>query len=319
MGRQVQQAGDRGDLVEIALQWALFGPERRASLSQIVPACWGLWSFFLMVGLPTCRCSGCVVQGVRPIARWRRSRTPEQARHQSDTQQERRSGAAALFDYQREHRQLTVWPDGTLEAREGGQTKQLSLVGAEAISVGYGGDVLPTIHFGRVLFAQETAVMVRDRLGKTTQVSIRWAISLEAKQQLEEVVAGFVGKVDVSLASAGAHLLAVTTAEPTADQPPRDPTRELRRHAAVLQERLAADPDDGAALAAARRNPKDQAALQALTTAVHHRAELEPGFEQELAPWSMQPIRACLPGGWISPPGQGSGWPPRPREPSAGF
>jgi hypothetical protein len=187
-----------------------------------------------------------------------------------------------LFDYQREHRQLTVWPDGTLEAREGHQTKQLSLVGAEAISVGYGGDDLPTIHFGRVLFAQETAVTVRDRLGKTTQVSIRWAIPLEAKQQLEEVVAGFVGKVDVSLASAGAHLLAVTTAEPTADQPPRDPTRELRRHAAVLQVRLAADPDDGAALAAARRNPKDQAALEALTTAIHHRAELEPGFHQEL-------------------------------------
>ena len=50
----------------------------------------------------------------------------------------------------------------------------------------------------------------------------------------------------------------------------------------MLQERLAADPDDGAALDAARRNPKDQAALQALTTAIHHRAELEPGFHQEL-------------------------------------
>ena len=87
-----------------------------------------------------------------------------------------------------------VWPDGTLEAREGRHTQQVSLVGAEAISVDYQGDDLPTIHFRKVLLAQETAVTVRDRLGKTTQVSIRWAIPLEAKQQLEEAVAGFVGK-----------------------------------------------------------------------------------------------------------------------------
>lgn len=73
------------------------------------------------------------------MARWRRSSTPEQGRHQSNTQQERRSGAVPLFDYQREHRQLTVWPDGTLEAREGHQAKQVSLVGAEAISVDYQG------------------------------------------------------------------------------------------------------------------------------------------------------------------------------------
>jgi hypothetical protein len=216
------------------------------------------------------------------VARWRRSRTPEQGRHQPNTQQERRSGEAPLFDYQREHRQLTVWPDGTLEAREGRQTKQVSLVGAEAISVDYEGDDLPTIHFRRVLFAQQTTVTVRDRLGKTTQVSIRWATPLEAKQQLEEVVAGFVGKVNVSLASAGARLLALMTAESTVGQPPRHPTGELRQHAAMLQERLAADPDDGTALDAARRNPKDQAALQALTTAIHHRAELEPGFHQAL-------------------------------------
>jgi hypothetical protein len=45
---------------------------------------------------------------------------------------------------------------------------------------------------------------------------------------------------------------------------------------------LAADPDDGAALDAARRNPKNDAALHALTTAIHHRAELDPGFRHEL-------------------------------------
>jgi hypothetical protein len=148
--------------------------------------------------------------------------------------------------------------------------------------VDYKGDDLPVLEVRGRVFAKETAVSVRDRLGKTTQVSIRWAIPLKAKQQLEEVVAGFVGKVAVSLASAGARLLALMATEPTVDQTPRPPTRELRQHAAVLQARLAADPDDGAALDAARRNPNDQAALRALTTAIHHRAELEPGFHQAL-------------------------------------
>jgi hypothetical protein len=71
-------------------------------------------------------------------------------------------------------------------------------------------------------------------------------------------------------------------AEPTVDQTPRHSTRELRQHAAVLQERLVADPDDGVALDAARRNPNEEGALRALTTAIHHRAELEPGFHQAL-------------------------------------
>jgi hypothetical protein len=219
---------------------------------------------------------------VRPIARWRRHTSPERGRHEPHTQHERRSGEAPLFNYGEEGRQLTVWPDGTLEAGEGRHTQQVSLVGAEAISVDYQGDDLPTIQFRRVVFAQQTAVTVRDRLGKTTQVSIRWSIPLKAKQELEEVVAGFVGKVDFSLAWAGARLLALMAAEPTAAQPPRDPTRELRQHAAVLQVRLAADPDDGAALDAARRTPNEEGALRALASAIHHRAELEPGFLQEL-------------------------------------
>ena len=131
---------------------------------------------------------------MRPIARWWPRGSPEQGKHEPHTHQVDRSGEAPLFDHRGWGGQLTVWPDGTLEAREGHQTKQVSLLGAEAISVDYQGDDLPTIHFRKVLFAQETAVTVRDRLGKTTQVSIRWAIPLEAKQQLEEAVAGFVGK-----------------------------------------------------------------------------------------------------------------------------
>ena len=110
-------------------------------------------------------------------------------------------------------------------------------------------------------------------------------------------------------------------AELDSDQTPRHPTMGVREHAAaVLQARLATDPDDGAALDAARHNPNEEAALQTLTTAIHHRAELEPGFHQELvALVHPRPSRACLPGGWISPPGLGSGWPLRPRAPSPYF
>jgi Septum formation len=162
-------------------------------------------------------------------------------------------------------------------------TKRVSLVGAEAISVDYDGDVLPA-KAKKVrdrVFAQQTVVTVRDRLGKTTQVSVQWAIPLKAKQQLEEVVTGFAGKVPVSLAAAGARLLVAIAAEPPSDQT-RDATAELRRLAAPLQAELAADPDDGAALEAARHSPRGQAALRALTTAVHHRAELNPTFYQQL-------------------------------------
>jgi Septum formation len=216
-----------------------------------------------------------------PMARWRSS-TPEQGKHEPTTRPERRSGEAPLFDYERGRRQLTVWPDGTLEARNGQRTRQVSLVGAEEISVDYDGDELPVLRVRGWVFAKQTVVTVRDRLGKTIQVSVQWAIPLKVKQELEEVVAGFVGKVTVSLAWAGACLLARMAAEPTSDQPSRYLTVELRQHAIVLQARLAADPDDGAALNAVRRHPNRDAALQALTTAIHHRAEVEPGFHQAL-------------------------------------
>ena len=70
-----------------------------------------------------------------------------------------------------------------------------------------GGDDIPVLKVRGVVFAQQTTVTVRDRLGKTTQVSVRGAIPVKVKQQLEEVVAGFVGKVAISLAWAGARLL----------------------------------------------------------------------------------------------------------------
>jgi hypothetical protein len=215
------------------------------------------------------------------MARWWGSTVPEQGKHEP-TQREHHSGEAALFDYQRGRRQLTVWPDGTLEARNGERTRQVSLVGAEEISVDYDGDEIPVLKFRRWVFAKQTVVTVRDRLGKTTHVAVQWAIPLKVKQQLEEVVAGFLGKVAVSLAWAGARLLPSMAAEPTGGHTARHPTVELRQYATVLQARLAADPDDGAALDTARRHPNEDAALRALTTAIHHRAELEPGFHQAL-------------------------------------
>ena len=63
----------------------------------------------------------------------------------------------------------------------------------------YEGDDLPVVKGRGRVFAQQTVVTVRDRLGKTTQVSVQWAMPLKIKQQLEEVVAGFAGQVAVSL------------------------------------------------------------------------------------------------------------------------
>ena len=102
----------------------------------------------------------------------------------------------------------------------GGGTKRVSLDGAEAILVDYEGDDLPVVKGRGRVFAQQTVVTVRDRLGKTTQVSVQWAMPLKIKQQLEEVVAGFAGQVAVSLASAGARLLVGIAAEPPPITPP---------------------------------------------------------------------------------------------------
>jgi hypothetical protein len=220
--------------------------------------------------------------GVRPIARWWRRGSPERGKHQPNTHQAHRSGEAPLFNYRDWVGQLTVWPDGTLEAKDGRRTEQVSLAGADDVSVDYEGDDLPVLKVRGVVFAQQTTVTVRDRLGTTTQVSVRGAIPVKVKQQLEEVVAGFVGKVAISLAWAGARLLAAMAAELDSDQTTKHPTMGVREHAAVLQARLAADPDDGEALDAARRNPNEEAALRALATAVHDRAELDPGFRHEL-------------------------------------
>jgi Septum formation/Domain of unknown function (DUF4352) len=216
------------------------------------------------------------------MARWWRKGLPEPGKHEPDPREERRSGEAPLFEYGRGRRRLTVWPDGTLEGTDGWGTKRISLVGAEAISVDYDGDELPVVKARGRVFAKQTVVTVQDRLGKTTQVSVQWAMPLKIKQQLEEIVAGFTGTVAVSLASAGARILVAIAAEPAPDHTGRHPNAELRKLAAPVQAQLAADPDDAAALEAAQRNPRDHAALGVLTTAIHHRAELDPGFHLEL-------------------------------------
>jgi Septum formation len=217
------------------------------------------------------------------MARWWRSGSAEPGKHEPDARGHRHSTAKApLFQHGDGRRRLTVWPDGTLEGTDGWRKKRISLVGAEEISVSYEGHDLPVLQRRGKVFAQQTVVRVRDRLGKTTQMSLQWAIPLEAKQQLEEVVAGFAGKVPVSLAAAGARLLASIAPPPPFDQTSQHPT-ELRKHAARLQAPLAADPEDAAALAAARCSPRAQAALRDLTTAIHHRAELDPAFHDELA------------------------------------
>ena len=74
---------------------------------------------------------------------------------------------APLFEYGRRRRRLTIWPDGTLEGTDGWGTKRISLVGAEAISVDYDGDDLPVLQGRKRVFAKQTVVTVRDRLGKT--------------------------------------------------------------------------------------------------------------------------------------------------------
>ena len=217
------------------------------------------------------------------MARWWRKGIPEPGKHEPDAHDELRSAVETpLFEYGRGRRRLTVWPDGTLEGTDEWGTKRVSLVGSEAILVDYEGDDLPVVKGRGRVFAQQTVVTVRDRLGKTTQVSVQWAMPLKIKQQLEEVVAGFAGQVAVSLASAGARLLVGIAAEPPSDHPTRPSDAELRQRAASLLARLAADPDDGAALEASRHNPNQQAALRTLTTTIHHRAELDPSFHTDL-------------------------------------
>ena len=174
-----------------------------------------------------------------------------------------------------------MWPDGTLEGKDTwGRTRRVSLVGAEAVEVAYDGDFV--IQGSERVFAQQTQVEVRDRLGKTTVVSVSRGMPVSVKEQLERVAAGFVGQASFSLASAAARVLLMTWDEPLAEQPGARSVAQLRRRAEAMQAQLASDPDDEAALQQARRSPHDEAVIRKLAQVIHHRAERDPGFREEL-------------------------------------
>jgi hypothetical protein len=186
-----------------------------------------------------------------------------------------------LFQYERRgRRRLVVWADGTLEGKDTwGRTRRVSLVGAEAVEAEYDGDLV--IQGSERVFAQQTQVKVRDRLGKTTVLSVPRGMPVSAKEQLERVAAGFAGQASFSLASAAAHLLMVRD-EPLADRSGAHSAPELRRRAQAVQALLANDPDDDAVLQQAQRSPRDEAVIGELAQVIHHRAERDPRFREEL-------------------------------------
>jgi hypothetical protein len=215
---------------------------------------------------------------------WSRQREAEgRGRHEVHAPQDRDPAADTplLFQYERRgRRRLVVWADGTLEGKDTwGRTRRVSLVGAEAVEVEYDGDLV--IQGSERVFAQQTQVEVRDRLGKTTVLSVPRGMPVSAKEQLERVAAGFAGQASFSLASAAAHLLMVRD-EPLADQPGAHSAPELRRRARAVQALLASDPDDDAVLQQAQRSPQDEAVIGELAQVIHHRAERDPGFREEL-------------------------------------
>jgi hypothetical protein len=218
-----------------------------------------------------------------PVIRsWRRD-AEGRGRHEVHAPQDRDPAADAspLFQYERRgRRQLVVWPDGTLEGKDTwGRTRRVSLVGAEAVEVEYDGDLV--IQGSERVFAQQTQVEVRDRLGKTTVFSVSRGMPVSVKEQLERVAAGFAGQASFSLAMAAARLLMVRD-EPLADHPSARSVVELRRRVEVVQAQLASDPDDEAALQQAQRSPRDEAVIGDLAQVIHHRAERDPGFREEL-------------------------------------
>jgi hypothetical protein len=168
-----------------------------------------------------------------------------------------------------------------LEGRDAwGRTRRVSLVGAEAIEVEYDGDFV--IQGSERVFAQGTQVKVRDRLGKTTVILIARGMPVSVREQLEHVAAGFAGQASFSLALAAARLLLMTRDEPLADQPGAHSAPELQRRTEAVRALLASDPDDDAALQQAQRSSHDEAVIGDLAQVIHHRAERDPGFREEL-------------------------------------
>jgi Septum formation len=106
-----------------------------------------------------------------------------------------------LFRYRRRHRQLTIWPDGTLQEEDlrGGTATRVSLIYALSVSVDYEGEI--TLVGREKVFARETRVVVWDRHGRKTAVALRWGMPLSVKRELERVAASFSPEVAASLAT----------------------------------------------------------------------------------------------------------------------
>jgi hypothetical protein len=97
--------------------------------------------------------------------------------------------ASPLFQYRRGRRQLTIWPNGTLEERSMHRTRQVSLVEAEEVSVAYEGE--PVIVGRDKAFAPQTVISVRDRSGTKTRLWVRWGIPQPVIAQFQQIVGGF--------------------------------------------------------------------------------------------------------------------------------
>ena len=94
-----------------------------------------------------------------------------------------------LFRYRRGHRQLTIWPDGTLEEDAGERTRRVLLVDAQAVSVDYDGE--PVIVGRDKAFAPRTQITVRDRSGEETMVWVRWGMPQSVIAQFQQIAGGF--------------------------------------------------------------------------------------------------------------------------------
>jgi F0F1-type ATP synthase membrane subunit c/vacuolar-type H+-ATPase subunit K len=108
-----------------------------------------------------------------------------------------------LFRYRRRHRQLTIWPDGTLQEENlrRGTATRVSLIYALSVSVDYEGEI--TLVGREKVLARETHVVVWDRHGRKTAVALHWGMPLSVKRELERVAASFSPEVAASLATEG--------------------------------------------------------------------------------------------------------------------
>lgn len=104
-------------------------------------------------------------------------------------------GVFPLFRYRGGRRQLTVWPDGTLEGQgTTRRTKRVSLVKAQQVSVAHQGGL---VIVGRErAFAAQTTVRVHDRVGDTTVVWVRWGMPRSAVARFQQLAQGFGATVE---------------------------------------------------------------------------------------------------------------------------